>query len=310
MILMLASLASLAQSWPRCITGCTANDVELVEVTAEILGSCTPGGSVEAVLYASLHFNRNKTYCVRFVADTYIDGELSIADLVTDPINVLSKGTYNNIYLGTISLPCGSSLALENIKIMWSVDNKLDPVSNCQSGVCSDYGPGSKCTGDQFSSYAVTLPLDAQDDSGTTNEETPVTTAILLNDLLGLTPTSTVNVTDGAHGTTTLNADGTVTYTPELDFDGVDTYTYAILDSDGATDSATVTITVLPISDPPVANDDVATVEENGFVNIDIAANDVDPDGTVDPATVTIVSSPGAGPAPGQAGTEKWIVIT
>ena len=294
-ILVLTSLAGAAQSWPRCITGCTANDVELIEVTAEIVGSCTPGGDVEAVLWASLHFNRNRSYCVRFVTDVYIDGALAVEDLVSEPFNVLSKGPYPNIYIGTVSLPCGSALSLENIKVMWSVNRKLNPVSKCQSGVCSDYGPGSKCTGDQFTSYAVTLPLNALDDEDTTDEETPVTTAVLSNDLLGLAPTSIISVTDGAHGSTTLNGDGTVTYLPDADFDGTDTYVYTIQDSTGGIDTATVAILVLPINDAPMANDDTATTDENDSVNIDVTANDVDPDGAIDPATVTIVSGPATG---------------
>jgi len=294
-VLALTSLVSVSQAWPRCITGCTANDVELLEVTVEVLGSCSPGGNVDAVLWASLHFNRNDTYCVRFVTDVYIDGELAAEDLVSEPFNVHSNGTYPDIYLGTVSLPCGSSLTLENIKIMWSVDNKLDPVSNCQSGICSDYGPGSKCTGDQFSSYAVTLPLDAGDDTDTTDEETPVITAVLANDLLGLTPTSIINATDGAHGSTTSNSDGTVTYVPQADFHGMDSYVYTIQDDGGGIDSATVTITVLPTNDVPIANDDAATTDENDPTSIDITANDVDPDGAIDPTTITIVSSPTAG---------------
>jgi len=294
-ILTLASLTGLSQTWPRCISGCTANDVELLEVTAEVLGSCSPGGNVDAVLWASLQFNRNKSYCVRFVTDVYIDGELAAQDLVSKPFNVPSKGIYSDIYLGTISLPCGSTLVLENIKVMWSVDNKLDPVSNCQSGVCSDYGPGSKCTGDQFTSYAVTLPLDASNDTDTTDEETPVTTAILANDLLGLTPTSIISLTDGEHGSTTLNGDGTITYVPRADFDGIDAYVYTIQDSAGGLDTATVTIDVLPTNDAPIANDDVATTDENNPTNIDVTANDADPDGAIDPTTVTIISGPGAG---------------
>jgi len=33
-LIVLMAIAASAQSWPRCITGCTANDVEFVEVTA------------------------------------------------------------------------------------------------------------------------------------------------------------------------------------------------------------------------------------------------------------------------------------
>ncbi|MBD3797635.1 MAG: Ig-like domain-containing protein, partial [Campylobacterales bacterium] len=50
--------------------------------------------------------------------------------------------------------------------------------------------------------------------------------------------------TDPSHGTLSLNTDGTFTYTPDTDFEGTDTFTYNIEDSNGATSSATVTISV------------------------------------------------------------------
>ncbi len=319
-LVVLSSLSGVGQSWPRCNTGCTAKDVELIGVTAEILGSCSAGGPVEAMLWASLHFNRNRTYCVRFVADVYVDGRLAVKDLISEAFNVHSKGTYPDVYLGTVSLTCGSSLTLENITVMWSVDNKLDPVSRCQDGTCADYGPASKCTGDQLTRYPVSMPLEAFDDEEVTDEETAVTTAVLSNDLLGLPPTSIIRVTDGAHGRTEQNADGTITYTPDRDFDGLDAYSYTIQDSDGRTDSATVSIAILPINDPPIAEDDAATTDENDFVNIDLTANDTDPDGSIDPTTVTIVDfpregtldvDPGTGvatytPDPGYCGSDRF----
>ena len=320
LIVLIFSSSGVGQTWPRCISGCTANDVELIGVTAEILGSCAPGGTVDAVLRASLRFNRSKTYCVRFVTDVYIDGDLAMKDLVTEPFNVLTKGTYSDVYLGTVSLPCGSAMTLSNVQIMWSVNNKLDPVSMCRSGACTDYGPGSKCTGDQYESYPVTLPLDAVDDDATTSEETPIDVLVLSNDLLGLPPTSIIRVTDGVHGTVIRNVDETITYTPDPEFDGSDSFTYTIADAHGTTDSATVTVVVLPVNDPPIATDDDAPTDENDFVNIDLTANDVDPDGAIDPTTVTIVDGPRFGtldvdpatgivtyaPNPGACGSDRF----
>ncbi|MFC2079240.1 Ig-like domain-containing protein, partial [Candidatus Bipolaricaulota bacterium] len=291
-LVALMSVAASAQSWPRCITGCTANDVELVEVTADVLGSCTPGGTVETNLWVSLYFNRKKSYCVRFVADVYIDGELAIADMVSEPLNVFSKGAYPNIYFGTVSLPCGSSLSLENVKIMWSVDNTFDPVSTCEDGSCAPYGPGSKCTGDQYGTVAISLPIDALDDVSEADEDTAVVIDVLANDLLGVEPTVIIGLQDGAHGSTQDNGDGTVTYTPDPDFDGMDSFSYTIQDSDGNTDSAVVSVTVYPTNDEPTALDDLSETDENEPVHIDILANDSDPDGSIDPSSVAIIQAP------------------
>ena len=54
----------------------------------------------------------------------------------------------------------------------------------------------------------------------------------------------------------TLNADGTVTYTPAANFTGTDTFTYTVRDGNGGSDDGTVTVTVDPVNDAPVAVDD------------------------------------------------------
>ena len=294
-LIFLMAVAASAQSWPRCISGCTANDVEFVEVTADVLGSCTPGGSVETTLWVSLYFNRTKTYCVRFVADVYIDGELAIADMISAPLNVFSKGAYPDIYFGSVSLPCGSSLSLENVQIVWSVDVAFDPVSKCEDGSCEPYGPGAKCTGDQYGAIAVSLPLDALDDVAETDEDTPVTIDVLANDLLGVEPALIVGLENGIHGSTQDNGDGTITYTPDPDFNGIDSFTYTIEDSDGNSDSAVVSVTVYPTNDKPTALDDLSETDENQPVQINILTNDSDPDGSINPASVNIIQDPSQG---------------
>jgi VCBS repeat-containing protein len=84
------------------------------------------------------------------------------------------------------------------------------------------------------------------------------------------------------------------TYTPALDFNGTDTFTYKA--NDGLADSnvATVTITVTPVNDAPVANEDSYTTYEDvqKFVPADfgVLANDTDPDGDI--LTVVLVGTP------------------
>jgi len=291
-LVMLLAIAASAQSWPRCITGCTARDVELVGVTADVLGSCVPGGSVETDLFIELYFNRVNTYCVLFVADIYIDGELAIADMVSEPMNVFSNGAYPHIYFGTVSLPCGSSLSLENIQIMWSVDVSYDSVSACEDGSCDPYGPGSKCTGDQYGTLAVTLPLDAVDDVAKTDEDMAVVIYVLANDFLGAEPSQIVGAGNGAHGSSQDNGDGTITYAPDTDYHGIDTFTYTIGDSAGNTDSAVVTVTVFATNDGPTSLDDRSDTDENEPVQIDILANDSDPDGSLVPSSVRVLQEP------------------
>ena len=48
-------------------------------------------------------------------------------------------------------------------------------------------------------------------------------------------------------------------YTPDDGFDGIDSFTYEVCDTDGLCATATVTVTVTPVNDPPVAVDDTET---------------------------------------------------
>jgi len=113
--------------------------------------------------------------------------------------------------------------------------------------------------------------------SVTTKEDTPTSITLAGSDRDNDPLTYSV-ITEPTHGRLT----GTVPnldYHPERDFNGQDSFTFEV--SDGKVDSAaaTVSITVTPGNDPPTANDDIATAEEDvPIVTIDVLKNDTDPD--------------------------------
>ncbi|WP_158548586.1 tandem-95 repeat protein [Parvularcula marina] len=102
---------------------------------------------------------------------------------------------------------------------------------------------------------------------------------------------------DTQHGVLVLNHDGSFTYTPGTDFNGTDSFTYVLRDPDFPTtpqDVATVTITIDPVDDDPIAADDsgmgFTTDEDTSFTTGNVLDNDSDPDGgmlTVDSADTT-----------------------
>ena len=156
-----------------------------------------------------------------------------------------------------------------------------------------------------------TRPL-AVDDAFTTNEDTPAVLTVLANDSdpdTAADPTNTIDVTTvtiggtgPANGTAVANADGTVTYTPNVNFNGIDTFTYVVRDTVGAfSNPATVTVTVSPVNDPPIAVNDVASVNINNSTIISVLANDTDPEANILANTVTIVSQGTLGTATAQA---------
>lgn len=101
--------------------------------------------------------------------------------------------------------------------------------------------------------------LTAVDDDITANEDVPVNIDVLANDIDPDGDAQVVAVTTPLNGTATINPDNTVLYTPDANYYGSDSFQYTI--SDGVyTDTATVNITVNPVNDPPVINDEDLTV--------------------------------------------------
>ena len=60
-------------------------------------------------------------------------------------------------------------------------------------------------------------------------------------------------------------------------------------DGNGGQDTATVSVTISPVNDPPTAVDDSASTNEDTAVSVDVLANDSDPDG--DALSVSSVGS-------------------
>ena len=84
----------------------------------------------------------------------------------------------------------------------------------------------------------------ANDDQGSTPEDTPVTVDVLANDTDPENdPLTVIGVTQPSHGSVTNNGND-VTYTPNADFCGSDSFTYTISDGNGGSDTATVIIDV------------------------------------------------------------------
>ncbi len=137
------------------------------------------------------------------------------------------------------------------------------------------------------------LPV-ADPHSVTTMEDTPVTISLTGSDP-DSDPLAYSMVTGPSHGSLNGTAPN-LTYTPNTNFNGSDSFTFKA--NDGTADSvlATVSITVSPVNDPPVANDDTTeTQEDTPIVTIDVLANDTDVDNVgrylyIDTFSVTAVS--------------------
>jgi hypothetical protein len=149
---------------------------------------------------------------------------------------------------------------------------------------------------------------DAQDDVVTTDEDTPTNIDPLPNDDFGgdgpgilpvtiLTPPTngTATVNDG--GTPNDPTDDTIDYTPNPDYNGTDQITYQICDSDADCEPATIDITVDPVNDLPVANDDTEVTDENTPVNVAVLTNDDFGGDGPSTGTITVLTQPANGTA-------------
>jgi parallel beta-helix repeat protein/VCBS repeat-containing protein len=91
-----------------------------------------------------------------------------------------------------------------------------------------------------------------------------------------------IKVSDPTHGTLTLNADGSFIYTPTANYNGLDSFTYKANGRSVDSNTVTVTITVTPGKDNPIAVDDFYQTNQDTQLLVSAAdgvlKNDIDVD--------------------------------
>jgi len=176
----------------------------------------------------------------------------------------------------SVMLPAGKTLdALITLPGISSIP-LYDRMLSLTNGAAS---PGGMLT---YLNINVPVPPVANPDTYSVNEDTLLNVAlpgVLSNDTGGTLTALLVN--NVQHGTLNLNANGSFTYMPAFNYNGQDGFTYKA--NNGVSDSnvATVTITVNPVNDLPVAAADAYSVFANNTLNVaapGILANDTDPE--------------------------------
>jgi Ca2+-binding RTX toxin-like protein len=143
----------------------------------------------------------------------------------------------------------------------------------------------------------------AVDDAATVAEDGSVSVPVLGNDSdVDGDALSVTSVGAPAHGTAVLQGDGTVLYTPGANYNGGDSFSYSISDGNGGSDAASVSLTVTPVNDPPVATDSSALVAEDTPEDVPLNATDIDGD----PLTYAIVTAPAHGTLSGSGSTRTY----
>ncbi|HMG90035.1 MAG TPA: Ig-like domain-containing protein [Chryseolinea sp.] len=238
------------------------------------------------------------------VEDTQLTGNVLTNDQDPDGDALhVTAGSFNTAHGSVVFQTDGTFTYTPNVSFMG--------FDTFQYQLCDDGNPSACCHG----TVEITVQCKndipvANPDSYTTDEDTKleVTAAnsILKNDTdTKGDPLKATLINTTQHGTLVLNPDGTFTYTPNLNYYGQDTFKYVANDGRDNSNEAVVTITVLPVNDPPIAAPDVATTNEDVAIAIPVLANDTDVDDVLKGSMVIIVSIPTHGTAVVNTSTGK-----
>ncbi len=261
----------------------------------ERLALCTPAHAAVDVQPATASklglAGANVTYTLTLrntgtVTDTFTLSNTSVWTVQVSPAGpyTLAPGATQSLTV-TVSIPSGANIGDFDVATL-----------TFTSGLDALVSDSAQLT----TTVTVNSAPVATDDAWTVNEDAVLTIAapgVLTNDtdVDGDALTAEL-VTGPAVGTLTLNADGSFTYTPPADYFGTVTFTYRAYDGVSYSAPATVTITVAPINDAPVAVADSYGMNEDATLTIaapGVLTNDSDADG--DALTADLVTGPTVG---------------
>lgn len=247
------------------------------------------GGVAAAVVTITVSNENDNPVAVDDMAETLEDTAVTIPVLDND-----SDVDGDTLVISSVTQPGHGSVTANADGTLTYTPNENYYGADSFSYTISDGNGGADTAVVSITVTPVNDAPDAVDDTATTNEDTAVTIFVLDNDsdVDGDVLTVTVTITS-TRGSVVVNPDNSVTYTPEANLYGVDSFTYTLSDGHGGTDTAVVTLTVMPVNDAPVATNDTAMTDEDTAVTLDVLANDTDVDG--DALTLESVTQPDNG---------------
>jgi len=125
--------------------------------------------------------------------------------------------------------------------------------------------------------------------SATTAEDTAVNVVLSGSDPEG-NPLTYLIVAPPAHGSLSGSAPN-LTYRPQTNYNGPDSFTFKVNDGSADSSVATISLTVTPVNDPPVALPQAVVTAEDTILPITLSGVDVDRD----PLTYEVLAGPAHG---------------
>ncbi len=133
------------------------------------------------------------------------------------------------------------------------------------------------------------VPLSARPDAYTVVEDVSETWDVTANDVAGdHGPLRLVAVSGASRGAASVTADGKVRYDPSPNANGSDSVTYTVRDQAGASDTATVSITITAVNDPPTTRPDAYVGKVGVLLTVGAASGVLANDDDVDGDTLTV----------------------
>ena len=167
------------------------------------------------------------------------------------------------------------------------VDNKIQytPAPNTNGTAIINYTISDSNGGTATTNLTITIiPVNdapiANADTATMDEDAaPILINVLANDSDEDGDSLAISTASADIGSVSV-VGNQIQYTPAADDNGLATVTYTVSDSNGGASTATLTITIKPVNDAPIANADTATMDEDAApILINVLANDSDVDG-------------------------------
>jgi DNA/RNA endonuclease G (NUC1) len=119
---------------------------------------------------------------------------------------------------------------------------------------------------------------DVVADTATTDEDTPVTVNVILNDSdVDGDTLSLASVADATHGSVSV-VGGQAVFTPEANYNGAASFNYVVSDGQGGTATGSVSLTINPVNDAPTLGGvpSSATINELAAYSFTASAGDID----------------------------------
>ena len=137
------------------------------------------------------------------------------------------------------------------------------------------YGTAPSAAGGVVYELRVADALLAESRLATTNEDQTVEGVLTAT---GAGPSATFAlISDGSRGVATIDpVTGAFAYTPDADVNGSDSFTFVVTDGARQSNPAMVTVTIVAVNDPPIAQDASLSTAENTPVEGTLSAPDPD----------------------------------